>query len=83
VTLHEGKKRRGPHRSASDGGASTARQRLSVEALAGLGKMVALVGQPDGGDDAEAGTNDSEAWRAEGADTELSGTWRQLAWSGL
>ena len=36
-----------------------------------MGKMAALVGQLDGGDDAEAGTNGSEAWRAEGAGMEL------------
>jgi hypothetical protein len=66
-----GKERRGPHRSASDSGARTARQRLSVGAFAGLGKMAALVGQLDGGDDAEAGTSGSEAWRVEGADMEL------------
>jgi hypothetical protein len=33
--------------------------------------MAALVGQLDGGDDAEAGTSGSEAWRVEGADMEL------------
>jgi hypothetical protein len=66
-----GKEQIGPHRSASDGGARTARQRLSVEAFAGLGKMAALIGQLDRGDDAEAGTSGSEAWRAEGADMEL------------
>jgi hypothetical protein len=44
-----GKERRGPYQSASDGGARTARQRLSVEAFTGLGKMAALVGQLDGG----------------------------------
>jgi hypothetical protein len=35
--------------------------------------MVALIGQPDGGDDAEVGTSGSEAWRAEGVDTEFGG----------
>jgi hypothetical protein len=44
---------------------------VSVDAFAGLGKMAALIGQLDGGDDAEAGTSDSEAWRAEGAGMEL------------
>jgi hypothetical protein len=44
---------------------------LSVEAFAGLGKMAALVGQLDEGDDAEAGTSGSEAWRVEGAGMEL------------
>jgi hypothetical protein len=44
---------------------------LLVEAFAGLGKMAALVGQLDGGDDAEVGTSGSEAWRAEGAGMEL------------
>jgi hypothetical protein len=66
-----GKERRDPHQSASDGGARTARQQLSVEAFAGLGKMAALIRRLDGGDDAEAGTSGSEAWRAEGADMEL------------
>jgi hypothetical protein len=42
-----------------------------VEAFTALGKMVVLVGQPDGGDDAEAGTSGSEAWRVEGNDMEL------------
>jgi hypothetical protein len=44
---------------------------LSVEAFTALGKMVVLIGQPDGGDDAKAGTSGSEAWRAKGNDTEL------------
>jgi hypothetical protein len=73
AALHEGKKRRGLHRSASDGGARTVRQRLLVEAFTCLGKMAALIGQPDGGDGAEVGTSGFEAWRAEGADTELGG----------
>jgi hypothetical protein len=36
-------------------------------------KMAALVEQPDGGDDIEAGTGGSEAWRVDGADTKLGG----------
>jgi hypothetical protein len=74
-----GKERRGPHRSASDGGARTARQRLSVEAFAGLGKMAALIGRLDGGDDVEAGTSGSEAWRAKGADMELGSSSMEVA----
>jgi hypothetical protein len=74
-----GKERRGPHRSASDSGARTMRHRLSVEAFAGLGKMVVLVEQLDGGDDAEAGTNDYEAWREEGADMELGSNNMEVA----
>jgi hypothetical protein len=69
----------GPHWSASDGGARTARQRLSVEVFAGLGKMAALIGQLDGGDNAEAGTSGSEAWRAEAADMELGGNSMEVA----
>jgi hypothetical protein len=45
---------------------------LSVEAFTGLGKMAALIGQPNGGDNAEAGASGSEAWRPEGTDMELS-----------
>jgi hypothetical protein len=56
-----------------------ARQQLSVEAFAGLGKMAALVGQLDGGDDAEAGTSGSEAWRVEGAGMELSSSSMEVA----
>jgi hypothetical protein len=52
---------------------------LSVETFAGLGKMAALIGQPDGGDDAEVGTSVSEAWRAEGADTELGSNSMEVA----
>jgi hypothetical protein len=44
---------------------------LSVEAFAGLGKMVTLIGQLDGGDDAEARTSGFEASRVEGAGMEL------------
>jgi hypothetical protein len=74
-----GKEQRGPHWSASDGGARTARHRLSVEAFVGLGKMAALVGQLGGGDDAEEGTSGSEAWRAEGADMELGSSSMEVA----
>jgi hypothetical protein len=41
--------------------------------------MAALVGQLDGGDDAEAGTNSSKAWRAEGADMELGSSSMEVA----
>jgi hypothetical protein len=78
VALHE-EKTGGPHWSASDGGARTARQRLLVEVFAGLGKMAALIGQLDGGDNAEAGTSGSEAWRAEAADMELGGNSMEVA----
>jgi hypothetical protein len=74
-----GKERRGPHPSASDGGARTVRQRLLVEAFAGLGKMAALIEQLDGGDNAEARTSGSEAWRAEGADMELGSSSMEVA----
>jgi hypothetical protein len=44
-----------------------------VEAFASLGKMVALIGQPDLGDDTEAGTGSSKTWRVKGANSELGG----------
>jgi hypothetical protein len=43
-----------------------------------LGKMAALVGQPDRGDDAEAGTSVSKAWRVEGVDGSRDGGCAQL-----
>jgi hypothetical protein len=55
------------------------RQRLLVEAFAGLGKMAALIEQLDGGDNAEARTSGSEAWRAEGADMELGSSSMEVA----
>jgi hypothetical protein len=52
---------------------------LSVEVFAGLGKMAALIGQLDGGDNAEAGTSGSEAWRAEAVDMELGSNSMEVA----